>query len=38
MQLRSLVVPEMNAAAEAARLIGNLPELWAKAEIRERRD
>ncbi len=38
MQLRSLVIPEMNAAEEAARLIGNLPELWAKAEVRERRD
>jgi len=37
MELESLVVPQANAAAEAGRLIQNLPKLWAQANLEERR-
>ena len=36
-ELESLVVPEVDAAAEAGRLIEKLPELWAGANLVERR-
>ncbi len=35
-ELAGLVIPEMSAAVEAARLIGNLPRLWEKASVSER--
>ena len=35
--LTSLVVPEAHAVAEAARLVRRLPELWATADLTERR-
>ena len=35
--LTSLVVPEADAVAEAGRLIQRLPELWALADLTERR-
>jgi site-specific DNA recombinase len=35
--LASLVVPEADAVAEAGRLVQHLPELWAKADLSERR-
>ena len=35
--LASLVVPEADAVAEAGRLLLLLPELWAKADLPERR-
>jgi hypothetical protein len=37
MDLESLVIPPADAAAEAGRLIENLPELWAAASPEERR-
>ena len=37
MQLESLVVPEVNAATEAGRLLEQLPELWEAATLEERR-
>jgi site-specific DNA recombinase len=37
MELESLVVPQANAAEEAGKLIMNLPELWAGANLEERR-
>jgi len=37
-ELESLVVPEVDAAAEAGRLIESLPELWDGATAEERRD
>ena len=36
-ELASLVVPEADMVAEAGRLVQNLPELWAQADLRERR-
>ncbi len=36
-ELVSLVVPEADAVAEAGRLVQRLPELWAKADLSERR-
>ena len=36
-ELESLVVPGMNAAEEAGRLISHLPELWAGANLEEKR-
>ena len=38
MELESLAVPEVDAAAEAGRLVQNLPELWSAATLEERRD
>ena len=35
--LTSLVVPEADAVAEAGRLVQRLPELWAAADLSERR-
>ena len=35
--LTSLVVPEADAVAEAGRLVQRLPELWAQADLSERR-
>jgi site-specific DNA recombinase len=35
MQLESLVVPEVNAAQEAGKLIINLPQLWSSANLEE---
>ncbi len=35
--LASLVVPEADAVAEAGRLVKRLPELWAEADLSERR-
>ena len=35
--LTSLVVPEADAVAEAGRLVQRLPELWAAADVSERR-
>ncbi len=35
--LSSLVVPEANAVVEAGRLVQRLPELWAEADLTERR-
>ena len=35
--LASLVVPEADAVAEAGRLVQRLPELWARADLSERR-
>ncbi len=35
--LAPLVVPEADAVAEAGRLVQSLPELWAKADLSERR-
>ncbi len=35
--LTSLVVPGANAVAEAGRLVQRLPELWAAADLSERR-
>jgi site-specific DNA recombinase len=37
-ELESLVVPGMNAAEEAGRLISHLPELWAGANLEEKRN
>ena len=37
MELESLVVPGVDAAEEAGKLIINLPELWALANLEERR-
>ena len=37
MELESLVVPQADAAEEAGKLILNLPGLWAKANLEERR-
>ena len=37
MELESLVVPGVNAAEEAGKLILNLPALWAEANLEERR-
>jgi hypothetical protein len=37
-ELESLVIPGMNAAAEAGRLISHLPELWAGANMEEKRN
>ncbi len=37
MELESLVLPEVNAAEEAGKLITQLPALWAKANEEERR-
>jgi site-specific DNA recombinase len=37
-EMESLVVPGMNAAAEAGRLISHLPELWAGANLEEKRN
>ena len=37
MELESLVVPAANAAEEAGKLIMNLKNLWAEANIEERR-
>jgi len=37
MQLEGLVLPEADAAREAGELITKLPELWAKANLEERR-
>ena len=36
-ELASLVVPEADLVAEAGRLVQRLPELWAAADMRERR-
>jgi len=36
-ELESLIVPAVNAAEEAGRLIQDLPRLWAKANMTERR-
>ena len=36
-ELTSLVVPEADAVAEAGRLVQSLPELWAKADLSEKR-
>ena len=36
-ELESLVIPEADAAAEAGRLIERLPDLWAGANLEERR-
>ncbi len=36
-ELASLVVPEADAVAEAGRLVQSLPELWAQADLSERR-
>ncbi len=38
MELESLVVPEVDAAAEAGRLVQNLPELWGNATLDERHE
>ncbi len=38
LELGSLVVPEVSAAEEAAKLIGDIPALWAGANVQERRD
>ena len=38
LQLESLIVPEVDAAEEAGRLIEELPELWHNANKTERRD
>ena len=35
--LTALVVPEADAVAEAGRLVQRLPELWAAADVTERR-
>ncbi len=35
--LTALVVPEADAVAEAGRLVQRLPELWAAADLAERR-
>jgi site-specific DNA recombinase len=37
MELESLVVPQANAAEAAGRLIQDLPNLWAEANLEERR-
>ena len=37
LDLESLVIPEADAAAEAGKLIEKLPELWAEANLDERR-
>ncbi|MDD5702485.1 MAG: hypothetical protein PHU23_10610 [Dehalococcoidales bacterium] len=37
-ELESLVVPGMNAAEEAGKLISHLPELWAGANLEEKRN
>jgi len=37
MELESLVVPQANAAEEAGKLLNDLPELWAGANLEERR-
>jgi len=37
MELESLVVPEANAAEEAGRLVRDMPGLWSKADLEERR-
>lgn len=37
MELESLVVSQANAAEEAGKLISNLPQLWAGANLEERR-
>ena len=37
MELKSLVLPEADAAAEAGRPITQLPELWSAANLEERR-
>jgi len=37
MELESLVVPQASAAEEAGKLINNLPQLWAGANLEERR-
>jgi site-specific DNA recombinase len=37
MELESLVVPQANAAEEAGKLILDLPKLWSKANMQERR-
>ena len=37
MELESLVVPHANAAEEAGKLLNDLPELWAGANLEERR-
>ena len=37
LELESLVLPEADAAAEAGRLISQLPSLWAGANLEERR-
>jgi hypothetical protein len=37
-ELESLIVPEVDAAAEAGRLIGQLPELWQGATLTERHE
>ena len=36
-RLQSLVVPGVDAAEEAGKLLENLPELWKEAELGERR-
>ena len=36
-KLRSLVVPDADVAVEAGNLLDNLPRLWEKADLRERR-
>ena len=36
-RLQSLVVPGINAAQEAGKLLENLPDLWAEANLSERR-
>ena len=36
-ELESLVIPQANAAEEAGKLVMDLPRLWAKANIEERR-
>jgi len=37
MQLKSLVIAEVNAAREAGELIANLPGLWQQANLTERK-
>jgi len=37
-QLESLVIPEVDSAEEAGRLVQNLPDLWAAANLVERHD
>ena len=37
LEMESLVVPEANAAEEAGKLLNDLPELWAGANLGERR-
>ncbi len=38
MELESLVVPEVDAAADAGALLKPLPDLWAEASLDERHD